>query len=92
MVGLLDGAVQIGEKRGIKIGEELGKELGIKIGAERATKDMILTCLSTRFKRAVPSDIRESVESYSDAVALNSLFQSALTCQSFSEFKKDLVR
>ncbi|MDR1924081.1 MAG: hypothetical protein LBQ66_06875, partial [Planctomycetaceae bacterium] len=82
----------IGEKRG----EERGEKRGIKIGEERTKlqvkKDMVLTCLSTRFKREVPSDIRESVESYSDAVALDSLFQSALTCKSFSEFKKDLVR
>jgi hypothetical protein len=84
MVGLLDGAVQIGEKRGIKIGAERA--------ALQIKKEVVLTCLSTRFKRAVPSDIRESVESYSDAIALNSLFQSALTCQSFDEFKKDLVR
>jgi hypothetical protein len=96
--------IRIGEERGVRIGEERGKELGVrigeergvKIGAERAAlrvkKDMVLTCLSTRFKGEVPSDIRKSVESYSDAVALDSLFQSALTCKSFREFKKDLVR
>jgi hypothetical protein len=100
MVSLLDGAVKIGEKRGEergeKRGEKRGEERGIRIGEERTVlrvkKDVVLTCLSTRFKREVPSDIRESVESYSDAVALDSLFQSALTCKSFSEFKKDLVR
>jgi hypothetical protein len=108
MISILDGAVKIGEKRGeergekrgekrgeergIRIGEERGVRIGAELAALRVKKDVVLTCLSTRFKRAVPSDIRESVESYSDAVALDSLFQSALTCKSFSEFKKDLVR
>jgi hypothetical protein len=88
--------VRIGEERGVKIGEERGKELGVRIGEERTKlqvkKDMVLTCLSTRFKMEVTSEIRESVESYSDVIALDSLIQSALTCKSLSEFKKDLVR
>ncbi|MDR2171526.1 MAG: hypothetical protein LBP59_15395, partial [Planctomycetaceae bacterium] len=61
-------------------------------GQEELQKKNILTCLSKRFNKRVPRDIQVSVNSYSDLVALDSLFEMALDCASFDDFREYLVR
>ncbi|MDR2171438.1 MAG: hypothetical protein LBP59_14945, partial [Planctomycetaceae bacterium] len=68
-----------------------GYKKGISEGVEKI-KNHILTCLSKRFNKRVPRDIQVSVNSYSDLLALDSLFERALDCESFDEFREYLAR
>jgi hypothetical protein len=77
---------------------EEGREQGIAEGEARAearerTKAQrdVLRVLELRFK-SVPAGIRKSVESYTDLIALDSLLQTAVECQSVKEFNEALVR
>lgn len=66
---------------------EEGKEEGERTKAQQS----VLRVLEFRFKKIAPS-VRKSVESYTDLIALDSLLQTAVECQSVKEFKDFLVR
>jgi predicted transposase YdaD len=78
--GLAEGTVK-GKLEGKLEGEARGEVIG-----------EIFTTLKIRFHRPVPQDIRDSVRSYSDLTALNSLAQSAESCESLDDFRSYLVR
>jgi hypothetical protein len=71
-----------GKIEGEKKGEENGK---IKARAQD-----VLKILTKRFKH-VPESISQSVNSYTDLIALDSLFEWALDCETLEEFKRELV-
>ena len=58
-------------------------------GELKGKKDSILDCLAARFGK-VPKTIRDTVNSYSDLIALKSLVGFAGTCDSLDEFKDGL--
>jgi hypothetical protein len=51
----------------------------------------VLRILNKKFKK-VPESILQSVNSYTDEIALDSLFESALDCETLEEFKRELVK
>ncbi|MDR2171527.1 MAG: hypothetical protein LBP59_15400 [Planctomycetaceae bacterium] len=69
-----------------------GYKKGRQEEREELQKKHILTCLRNRFNKRVPRDIQVSVNSYSDLVALDSLFERALDCESLDEFREYLVK
>ncbi|MDR2169462.1 MAG: hypothetical protein LBP59_04900 [Planctomycetaceae bacterium] len=69
-----------------------GYKKGRQEEREELQKKHILTCLRKRFNKRVPRDIQVSVNSYSDLVALDSLFERALDCESFDGFREYLVK
>jgi hypothetical protein len=87
--------IKQGIEKGIDIGIEKGIDIGIEKGREEGSmgiKKNILMYLSKRFNCFVPRDIQGSVNSYSDLIALESLFQRALDSESIDEFREYLVR
>jgi hypothetical protein len=60
-------------------------------GKVEGKADAVITVLKTRLG-SVPSDVQESIKSYSDLTALEPLLQSAVTCGSINEFRQNLVR
>jgi hypothetical protein len=54
-------------------------------------KQSVLRALEIRFK-TVPKSVRESIESYTDLIALDSLHALAITCESVKEFKQALAK
>lgn len=83
----IDDAKMVWREEGIAEGEERGKERGERTKAQQA----VLRVLELRFK-SIPTSIRKSVESYTDLIALDSLLQAAVECQSVKKFKESLVR
>jgi hypothetical protein len=75
-----------GREEGIAEGREEGKEQGERVKARQA----VLRVLELRFK-SIPMSIRKSIESYTDLIALDSLLQAAVECQSVEQFKESLV-
>jgi hypothetical protein len=69
-----------------------GYEQGIEQGAFTKTKEHVIKCLSKRFNVPVPHDIQDSINSYTDLIALDSLFSQALDCESLDDFRSYLVR
>ncbi|MDR2761596.1 MAG: hypothetical protein LBB88_03235, partial [Planctomycetaceae bacterium] len=88
VITLLKQGLDQGRVEGRKEGREEGREEGEII----RSKKNILSCLSKRFKHPVPRDIQDSVNSYSDLIALESLFQRSLDSDSLDEFREYLVR
>ncbi|MDR2761706.1 MAG: hypothetical protein LBB88_03790 [Planctomycetaceae bacterium] len=70
-----------------KVESKLEAKLEGKIEAQ---KDAILKFLHIRFKK-VPDLILQAVDLYSDPVVLDSLFDRAITCESLTDFIRDLV-
>ncbi|MDR1923516.1 MAG: Rpn family recombination-promoting nuclease/putative transposase, partial [Planctomycetaceae bacterium] len=60
-------------------------------GEIKAKADNVVKSLTIRFKK-VPASVSKSVNSFVDLVALDSLFEYAITCNSIEEFKKELSR
>ena len=58
-------------------------------GILKGKKDAVLDCLEARFGK-VPKTIRDTVNSYSDLVALTSLVVLAGTCESLDDFADGL--
>jgi hypothetical protein len=81
--------------RGIALGEERGEERGIALGEERGIirgrADYVISVLRTRFQ-TVPKTIQDSIKSYTDLIALDSLLEAAVTCGSIKDFRQNLVR
>ncbi|MDR2762226.1 MAG: hypothetical protein LBB88_06445 [Planctomycetaceae bacterium] len=69
-----------------------GLQQGREEGREEELKKFIPMCLGKRFNSFVPRDIQDSVNSYSDLIALESLLQRAWDCESIDEFREYLVR
>ena len=66
-----------------------GKVLGRVEGRVEGEKDAILRFLKTRFGK-IPKTISDTVNSYSDLTALQSLSAHAWACQSLDEFEDGL--
>jgi hypothetical protein len=76
-----------GEERGIALGEVRGEERGIIRGKANA----VISVLRTRFQ-TIPKTVQESIQSYTDLTALDSLLEAAVTCESIKDFRQNLVR
>jgi hypothetical protein len=50
----------------------------------------VLKLLKSRFKR-IPSATEKAIQSYRDPIALESLFEQALDCESLADFERDLA-
>ncbi|MDR2761415.1 MAG: Rpn family recombination-promoting nuclease/putative transposase [Planctomycetaceae bacterium] len=50
----------------------------------------VLKLLKSRFKR-IPAATEKAIQSYRDPIALESLFEQALDCESLAEFERDLA-
>ncbi|MDR3182869.1 MAG: hypothetical protein LBT89_08135 [Planctomycetaceae bacterium] len=81
----------LGEERGIALGEERGIALGEERGAIREKANAVITVLFARFQ-SVPKTIQDSIKSYTDLIALDSLLEAAATCESIKDFRQNLVR
>ncbi len=66
-----------------------GEAKGEAIGIAKGKIEFLLTNLKIRFGE-LPEEIVESIRSYTDSIALQSLFEYSLRCQSLEEFKKEL--
>jgi hypothetical protein len=64
---------------------------GEKEGEKKGRILVILKILNKRFKK-VPKSIVESVNSYTDSIALDSLAELALDCETLAEFERELAR
>jgi hypothetical protein len=69
--------------RGIALGEERG--------IIRGRANAVISVLRTRFQ-TVPKTIQDSIKSYTDLIALDSLLVAAVTCESIKDFRQNLVR
>jgi hypothetical protein len=78
-------------KKGLEMGREIGRKERFIEDEIIRSKKRIFSCLSIRFS-SVPCDIQDSVNSYSDLTALDSLFQRSLDCKSLDEFRENFVR
>ncbi|MDR2440378.1 MAG: Rpn family recombination-promoting nuclease/putative transposase [Planctomycetaceae bacterium] len=79
-----------GEKRGEIRGEIRGEKRGEKRGEIKGRILVILKILNKRFKK-VPNSIVKSLNSYTDPIALDSLAELALDCETLTEFECELV-
>jgi hypothetical protein len=81
--------------RGIALGEVRGEERGIVRGEERGIirgkANAVITVLFARFQ-SVPKTIQDSIKSYTDLIALDSLLEAAATCENIKDFRQNLVR
>jgi hypothetical protein len=59
-------------------------------GEKKNKIQYILKTLNKRFKK-VPKSISQSVNSYTDLIALDSLFELALDCETLADFERELV-
>jgi hypothetical protein len=89
---MADSIAQVLIKQGLQKGQEIGLTKGRVLGREEELKKFIFMCLGKRFNSFVPCDIQDSVNSYSDLIALESLLQRAWDCESIDEFREYLVR
>ena len=67
-------------------GEAIGVAKGEAIGV---AKGRVLAILEVRFNK-VPKGIKDTVQSMTDAIALESLVEQAKACQSIEEFAESL--
>ena len=74
--------VEMWKAEGITIGEAKGKAEGVAIGK-------ILAILEVRFDE-VSQEIKDTVQSMTDAIALESLVEHAKDCKSLDEFAEAL--
>jgi predicted transposase/invertase (TIGR01784 family) len=72
-------------------GKAEGRVEGRVEGKVEGKVDAIIMCLRTRFKKPVPQDICDSVNAYSDLIALDSLLQCAVVCESLEDFQQNLI-
>jgi hypothetical protein len=79
--------IALGEERGIALGEVRGEERGII----RGKADYVISVLRPRFQ-SVPKTIQDSIKSYTDLIALDSLLEAAVTCENIKDFRQNLVR
>jgi hypothetical protein len=83
--------IALGEERGIALGEERGIVRGEERGIIRGKANAVISVLRTRFQ-TVPKTIQDSINSYTDLIALDSLLAAAVTCESIKDFRQNLVR
>ncbi|MDR2346597.1 MAG: DUF4351 domain-containing protein [Planctomycetaceae bacterium] len=76
--------------QGIQLGIKEGKKEGIKEGIQKGKTQAILKILNKRFK-SVPDSVVQSLNSYTDLIALDSLFELAFDCENLTEFKQALA-
>ncbi|MDR2169867.1 MAG: Rpn family recombination-promoting nuclease/putative transposase [Planctomycetaceae bacterium] len=74
--------LQEGRKEGIKE--------GIKEGKIESKIQAVLKILKVRFKR-IPVATENAIKSYKDPIALESLIEQAVICETLSEFERDLA-
>jgi predicted transposase YdaD len=67
-----------------------GRKEGIKEGEIKRQIQDVLKTLKVRFKR-IPAATENAIKSYKDPIALESLFEQALVCETLSEFERDLA-
>ncbi|MDR3197851.1 MAG: Rpn family recombination-promoting nuclease/putative transposase, partial [Planctomycetaceae bacterium] len=80
------------EKMVMSTMEELllkGVKKGVKKGKIESKTQDVLKILDKRFKK-IPNSIVQSVNSYTDLIALDSLFELALDCKTLAEFEREL--
>jgi hypothetical protein len=65
------------------------EELFLK-GKTESKIQAVLKVLNKRFKK-VPRSVSQSVNSYTDLIALDSLFELALDCETLAEFERELA-
>jgi hypothetical protein len=70
-------------------GEAIGEAKGKAEGKAEAGRRMVLTALQTKFTR-VPKDIEKMVLTMSDPIALESLLEQAIQCDTMDEFAEGL--
>ncbi|MDR3196676.1 MAG: Rpn family recombination-promoting nuclease/putative transposase [Planctomycetaceae bacterium] len=68
-----------------------GKIEGKLEGKLEGKIEMVLKLLNNRFIK-IPESVSRTVHSYTDVVALDSLFERALECKTLEEFEQDLVQ
>ncbi|MDR2704431.1 MAG: Rpn family recombination-promoting nuclease/putative transposase [Planctomycetaceae bacterium] len=71
-------------------GKVEGKVEGKEEGKIESRVQDVLKILTKRFKY-VPVSISQSVNSYTDLIALDSLFELAMDCETLAEFERELV-
>jgi hypothetical protein len=69
--------------------EAIGEARGEARGEAKRGRSMVLTALQAKFKR-VPKDIKETILSMSDPIALESLLAQAIQCDTMEEFAEGL--
>ncbi|MDR0611311.1 MAG: hypothetical protein LBG58_14475 [Planctomycetaceae bacterium] len=79
-----------GKKEGMKEGKREGIKEGKKEGKKDGTIQSVLKILDKRFKK-IPHSISQSVNSYTDPVALDSLLELAIDCETLAEFERELA-
>jgi hypothetical protein len=79
-----------GIRKGIRKGEKQGRIEGKVEGRVEGKIQAVLKVIDKRFKK-VPKSISQSVNSYTDLIALDSLFELALDCKTLEEFKRGLA-
>ncbi|MDR2345852.1 MAG: DUF4351 domain-containing protein [Planctomycetaceae bacterium] len=67
-----------------------GIQEGIQEGIQKGKTQDILKILNKRFK-SVPDSVVQSLNSYTDIIALDSLFELALDCENLTEFEQALA-
>jgi hypothetical protein len=75
----------------INQGKSEGLAEGLVEGEAKGKAEAVLKVLQKKFKR-VPKQVEENVRSYTDLIALDSLLEQALDCQTINEFKEHLTR
>ncbi|MDR0390560.1 MAG: DUF4351 domain-containing protein [Planctomycetaceae bacterium] len=71
-------------------GFEEGFEEGVNRSLIEGRVSMILKILNNRFRK-VPDSIIRSLNLYTDLIALDSLAESALNCETLEDFEQDLA-
>jgi hypothetical protein len=69
--------------------EDIGEARGIAIGEAKGKAESVLTVLRNRFKR-IPKNVEKAVTSMSDSIALESLLEHALHSDTMEEFAETL--
>ncbi|MDR2115715.1 MAG: DUF4351 domain-containing protein [Planctomycetaceae bacterium] len=76
--------------KGKKKGKIEGKKKGKIEGKIEGKVQDILKILNKRFRK-IPKSVSQSLNSYTDLIALDSLFELALDCKTLAEFERELV-
>jgi hypothetical protein len=86
----IEKGIKIGRENGIKIGREDGIEIGREKGQLECKINDVMRILKSRFKK-IPAATVRAIRSYKDLIALDSLIDRALDCETLSEFEWNLA-
>ncbi|MDR2344752.1 MAG: Rpn family recombination-promoting nuclease/putative transposase [Planctomycetaceae bacterium] len=89
MEGKIEGKKE-GKIEGIREGTIKGKMEGIREGTIKTKIDSVIKILRFRFKHISNATLK-AIQMYKDAIALDSLIEQALSCETLAEFERDLA-